>query len=146
MVKPLLISDNLHSNRFTSAMVPATKYLAERSFTQCIHDLVAERKMIAFNNLVISTLIVIPIVVGAMIGGRHNLLAARSPAVDRRIILNFSLLELAKFSSVRSSQDTFEKTSQQRKIKRYRNCLLFGEDGTPGGSGSGNLSISSSDS
>ena len=86
MVEPFLIPDNLHSNGLASAMVPATEHLAKRSFAQGVHDLVAEGKMVAFNNLVITSFIVIPIVVGAVIRRRHNLLTARSPAVDGRII------------------------------------------------------------
>lgn len=62
MMETFLVSDDLDSNRLSSGMIAALEDLAERALAQYIDDLVPVREMIASDDNVIATFVIIAVV------------------------------------------------------------------------------------
>ena len=86
MVEPLLVADDLDGNRLTSLMVPAIQDLTKRSLAERIHNLIAVSKMIAVDDEVVATFVVVPKVVGREVRVSLFLLAACTDAVHLRMV------------------------------------------------------------
>jgi hypothetical protein len=104
-MEPLLVTDNLDSNRLSSGMIPTIEHLPKRPFSKRVHDFITVSEMIMVDNQIISPFIIISIVVCRVIQ-RSGLLPARCAiTIDRWIVEHLLPLILGKSMSVRAFQE-----------------------------------------
>ena len=63
MVEPLLVADDLDRDRLASAVIPTVKDLTEGTLPKCIYDLITVCQMIVNDDLIITAVIVVAVVV-----------------------------------------------------------------------------------
>ena len=63
MVEALLVADDFDCNRLAGAVIPAVQHLSKRALPKRVHDFVSIREVIAHDNLIISPIIIIAVVV-----------------------------------------------------------------------------------
>lgn len=67
VVEPLLVSDDLDRDGFTSAMVTTVQHLAKRSLSERVYNFVAICEMVVQDYQVVSPLVVVAVVVGGVV-------------------------------------------------------------------------------
>lgn len=75
MVEPFLVSNDLDRHRFARTMVPTVQYLSERSLSQRVNDLISISQVIVVNDLIIASVVVIPMVICIVAESGHDLFA-----------------------------------------------------------------------
>jgi len=104
-MEPFLVTDDLHGNRFACAVIPAVKNLPKGALPKCANNLVAVCKMIIHDDLIITSLIVVAVVVGRVVGGCHLLLALGTNAINRGIVEDLLALVLGQVLRLTAFQD-----------------------------------------
>ena len=63
-METLLIPNDFDGHRLASAMIAAMQYLSKRTFAQGVDHLVPICKMIAVNNQIVTSFIVVTVIIG----------------------------------------------------------------------------------
>src|SRR5258708_1556643 len=95
-MEPLLVTNNLDSNRLPSSMIPTIEHLTKRSFSEGVHDFIAVSKVIMVDNQIIPPFIVISVVICRVVQCCRLLSATCAITIDRWIVEHFLLLILGK--------------------------------------------------
>lgn len=96
MMEPLLVSDDLDSDRFPRSMISALQYLAKRPFAEEADDLVPISEVVSLDEEVISAIVVVSVVVGRLITRRRFLLGVRANVVNPRVFDNLGPFKIGK--------------------------------------------------
>jgi len=81
-METFLVADDLHSDRLTGTVITTAQDLAEGTFPKCVRDLISERQMVMGNDLVITALIVVTIIVSGVLRRRLLLVTSCPNEVD----------------------------------------------------------------
>lgn len=92
MVEALLVADDLDRHGLTGAVVTALQDLAERTLAEDAHDLVPVGEVVALDDQVVASIVVVPVVEADVVKLGHLLLAALADAVDGRVVGDLAAL------------------------------------------------------
>ena len=104
MVESLFVTDNLDSDGFARAVIPALENLAKRALTESINDFVAIRKVIPDNHQVVASFVVVTIVVGRAVPCRLLLFAASTDAIHILIVEDLPTLIVGQVNALGALQ------------------------------------------
>ena len=96
MVKPLLVPNDLNSDRRSRSMISAAQHLTEGSLSQTVHNFVAVGKMVTIDHEIVTAVVVVAVIVRRSFWVRKFLLATSPNVVHRRVIKNFLALEFGQ--------------------------------------------------
>jgi hypothetical protein len=86
VMEALLIADDLDCYRFTSAVIAAMQDLTKGALAERVDDLVPISQVIAIDDEVVSTVVVVPKIVSRVLRRGLVLLAPSPDTVDRRVV------------------------------------------------------------
>ena len=105
-METLLVPDDLDRHRLPGAVITAMKHLSEGALTQGVDDLVTVSQVVAVDNLVVSPLVVVAVVVGRVIGCCHLFLAPGANVVYRFVVQDLLALVLGQPARLFALEDS----------------------------------------
>lgn len=96
MVEALFVADDLDRHGLTGAVVTALQDLTKRALAEDAHDLVPVGEVVALDDQVVPSIVVVPVVEADVVELGHLLLAALADAVDGRVLGDLAALVVGK--------------------------------------------------
>lgn len=146
MVETLLIPYYFNGQRLSGIVVATLDNLTERTFTKCVDNLVAVGQVVMRNHQVVTSFVIIAKVVRGYIWRRSLFLAFCANMINLRVIQNFLTLIVRQVLALTAFEDSYACPFRYDASpkKKNRENLPAGDEGVPGGKGSGKRSSSSS--
>ena len=105
LMETLLVADDLDGHKRSGLVIHATHNLTKAAFTQHINHLIPIRQMVAKHNVVVPSVVVVPVIVRGVVQNRRLLLALGTNAVHIRVVQDFFALILGQVLALRTLQD-----------------------------------------
>lgn len=99
-------------------MIAAVEYLAEGTFTKRVDDFVSEGQVIMHDDLIISTLVVVAVVISRIVQRSRVLRALATNIVHAWVIQNFLALKLGKVLCLVALEDSWCRHISKSNVRR----------------------------
>jgi hypothetical protein len=104
VMEPLLVADNLDGDKFTGCVVTTLEHLTKRAFAERADDFIAVRQMIVVDDEVVTSVVIVPMIVGGVVQCRVLLLATGAEEIHLFEIENLLALVLGKVLDLRAPE------------------------------------------